>query len=69
MSYAFAYDHENYARWGSVYIAEIFLLPETALAAHALLVSGKHVARRSKSGSFNNVWSDLGLEQSIVKDS
>ena len=33
-----------------------------------MFVSGKHVAQRSDSGSFNNVWSDLGLEQSIVKD-
>ena len=67
VSFAFAYDHQNYTR--SVYLAEIFLLPDTAPEVHALFVSGNHVVQRSKSGSFNNVCSDLGLQQSIVKDS
>ena len=47
----------------------MLLLPETAPEVHAMFESGKHVVRRSGSGSFNNVWTDLGLEQSIVKDS
>ena len=69
MSYAFAYDHQNYARLGPIYLAEMFLLPETALEVHALFDSGKHVVRKSSSGSFSNVWTDLGLEQSVVMDS
>ena len=47
----------------------MLLLPETAPEVHGLFDSGKHVVRRSSSGSFNNVWTDLGLEQSVVKDS
>ena len=69
ISYAFAYDHQNYARWGPIYLAEMLLLPETAPEVQALFDSGEHVVRRSSSGSFNSVWTDLGLEQSAVKDS
>ena len=29
--------------------------------------NGKHVVTRSSHSSFNSVWSELGLEQSIVK--
>ena len=68
-SYAIAYDHQNYARWGPIYLAAMLRLPETTPEVHALSDSGKHVVRRSSSGSFNNVWTDLGLEQSVVKDS
>ena len=50
ISYAFAYDHQNYARWGPVYLAEMLLLPETAPEVHAMFESGKHVVRRSGSG-------------------
>ena len=45
----------------------MLLLPETFPEVHALLDSGKHVCQ-SSSGSFN-VWTDLGLEQSVVKNS
>ena len=69
ISYAFACDRQNCARWGLIYLAEMLLLPETAPEVHALFDSRIHVVRRSSSGSFNNVWTDLGLEQSVVKDS
>lgn len=66
--YAFAYDRQNYARWGPVYIAEMLRLPETDPDISETFESGKHVVNRSESGSFNSVWSDLGLEQTVVKD-
>ena len=47
----------------------MLLLPETATEVHALFDTGKHFVRRSSSGFFNNVWIDLGLEQTVVKDS
>ena len=47
----------------------MLLLPETAPEVHALLDSGKHVVCRSSSGSFNNVWTDFGIEQNVVMDS
>ena len=50
-----------------MYIAEMLLLPQTAPDVHEAFKEGKHVVTRS-SGSFNSVWSDLGLEQTIVTD-
>ena len=67
LCYAFAYDCHNYARWGPMYIAEMLLLPQTAPDVHEAFEEGKHVVTRS-SGSFNSVWSDLGLEQTIIRD-
>ena len=50
-----------------VYIAEMLLLPETALEMNKFQEGG-HIVKRSENTSFNTVWSDLGLEQSVVKD-
>ena len=50
-----------------MYIAEMLLLPQTAPDVHEAFEEGKHVVTRS-SGSFNSVWSDLGLEQTEVRD-
>ena len=66
--YAFAYDRQNYARWDPVYLAEMHLLKETAPEIHAEFERGKHVVTRSTKSRFNCVWSDLGLEQLVVKD-
>ena len=67
LCHAFAYDHQNYSRWGPVYIAEILLLTETA---PEVTQSFKRESMQSKFRKyiFNTVWSDLGLEQSVVKD-
>ena len=67
LCYAFAYDRPNYARWGPVYLAEMFLLPETAPEVQNFL-NGNHAVSRSQS-NFSTVWSDLGLGQTIVRDS
>ena len=66
--YAFAYYRQNYARWGPVYLAEMHLLQETAPEIYTEFQRGKHVVTRSSKSRFNSVWSDLGLEQSVVKD-
>ena len=57
--YAFAYDHQNYSCWGPVYIAGMFLLPETAPEVNTKFQEGEHVVKRSENTSFNTVWSDL----------
>ena len=69
LCYAFAYDHRNYSRWGPVYIAGMLLLSETAPEVNTKFQEGEHVVKHSENTSFNTVWSDLGLEQSVVKDS
>ena len=50
-----------------MYIAEMLLLPKTAPDVHEAFKEGKHVETKS-SGSFNSVWSDLGLEQTVARD-
>ena len=50
-----------------MYIAEMFLLPQTAADVHEAFEEGKHEVTRS-SGSFNSVWSDFRLEHTVVRD-
>ena len=52
-----------------VYTAEMFLLPETAPEVNTKLQEGEHVVKRSENTYFNTVWSDLELDQLVVKDS
>ena len=53
LCYAFAYDHQNYSRWGPVYITEMLLLPETAPEVNTKFQEGEHVVKRSENTSFN----------------
>ena len=69
LCYAFAYDQQNYSRWRPVCIAEMLLLPQTAPEVNTKFQEGEYVVKRSENTSFNTVLSDLGLEQSVVKDS
>ena len=61
ISYAFAYYHQNYARWGPVYLAEMLLLPETAPEVHAMYeIVFCYLSQE-------NMWFvDLGLDHSIM---
>ncbi len=59
--------HINYARWGSVAVAEANLLREEHPDIHEALSSGHgsvHHTKRPLSG----IWHDMGIEQSINKD-
>ena len=53
---------------GTVYVAEMSQLSETALMVFKEFMDRKHVIRNSDTTLFNSVWFDLGLEQSVVKD-
>ena len=59
-----AFDHTNYARWVPVYLADMHRLPETAPAVYEQFAMGNFPVKGSK-GRFNQVWSDLKLEQSL----
>ena len=67
LSYDFACNHLNYARWGSLYITEMHQLEETHLDVFAEFLDGKHTISRSTQESryFSRVWSDMAIEQSI----
>ena len=68
LPYFFAYDRINYSRWASVYLADMKSLARTAKEVYDEFLAGNHPVKRA-SGSFNQVWTDLALEQSVNKDS
>ena len=63
LPYFHAYDHTNYARWATVYLADMQLLPETAPEVFQEFTSGNFPVKGSDN-IFNQVWTDLKLEQS-----
>ena len=65
--YMFAYDHTNYARWMSVYLCDMRLLPSSAPSVQMEFEGGSHSVNRS-ANSFNMVWTDMTLEQSENRD-
>lgn len=67
LPYLFAVNHFNYARWVTVYLADMHLLPETAPEVYQQFQDGKHAVRRSPT-AFSSVWSDMGLEQTVNRD-
>ena len=62
-------DHLNYSRWLPVYIMDTCNLQEKALNVYNEFLRGNHTVSRSISQSFNPVWADTVLEQSINLDS
>ena len=67
--YFFAMDRMNYSRWLPVYIMDMRNLQEKALDVYNEFLRGNHTVSRSTSQSFNQVWTDMALEQSINLDS
>lgn len=61
-------DRVNYARWLPVYIMDMRQLPEKAPEVYNEFMNGNHAVSRS-SQSFNQVWTDMALEQSVNRDS
>ena len=68
LPYFHAYDHTNYARWATVYLADMQLLPETAPEVFQEFTSGNFPVKGSDN-IFNQVWTDLNLEQSLNRHS
>ncbi|KAI8487179.1 hypothetical protein Bbelb_349770 [Branchiostoma belcheri] len=66
--YFFALDRINYARWLSVYLADMQMLPSCAPDVHQQFVDGNHAVCRSQQ-PFSQVWTDMALEQTINCDS
>ena len=66
----FAYDHTNYACCGSLYCSEMFDLPNYNPEFFAQCELGNHMVNRLKykNQSFNNVWTDMGIEESMNRD-
>ena len=66
----FAYDHTNYVRWGSLYCSEMLDLTNYNPEFFAQCELGNHTINRLKCKyqSFNNVWTDMDIEQSVNRD-
>ena len=45
------------------------LLPQTAPAIHSEFVKGNHPVKRTSNSKFNQVWTDMGIEQTINHES
>ncbi len=56
-----AYNHNNYTRWGTVYLADMQLLPQTNPDIHKQFMDGNFVIKRSQH-PFNKISTDQGLE-------
>ena len=64
LPYFFAADRSNYARWTPVYILDMLSLPEPVQKSF----DEGQFAIRLIPGGFNNVWSDMATEMTIIKD-
>ena len=66
----FAYDHTNYAHWSSLYCSEMLDLPNYNPEFFAQCELRNRMVNRlkCKNQSFNNVWTDMGIEQSMNRD-
>ena len=66
----FAYDHTKYALWGSLYCSEMLDLPNYNPEIFAQCELENHTINRlkCKNQSFNNVWIDMGIKQSMNRD-
>ena len=65
LPYFFIINRTIYSRWMPVYILDMLELPAEIKSAFE---KGEFFIRQT-SGSFNGVWSDMGTEKTIIKDS
>ena len=65
LPYFFITNRTNYSRWMPVYILDMLELPAQIKSAFE---KGEFSIRQT-SGSFNGIWSDMGTEKTIIKDS
>ena len=65
--YDFVCNHQNYARWGTVHVAEMNILQEQHPDIFEKFREGQHTIHRSANTEkcFRGVWSDMEIEQSI----
>ena len=66
----FICNHQNYARWGSVYIEEMNKLQTEHPDLFQNFVAGYHTIHKTdkEESKFSGVWADIGIEQSINRD-
>ena len=66
LPYFFIADRQNYSRWGTLYALDMLTsLPEPVSEA---FLEGQFAVRQTP-GGFKGIWSDMGVETSIIRDS
>ena len=66
LPYFFIADRQNYSRWGTLYALDMLTsLPEPVSEA---FLEGQFTVRQTP-GGFKGIWSDMGVETSIIRDS
>ena len=69
LPYMFTIDKQNYARWLSVYVADMNVLHSTAPVVYNEIFNGKAFSVRRSTQPFNGVALDMCLEQSLNRHS
>ena len=67
LPYMFSFDKQNYARWLSVYLADMNSLETSAPTVYHEFLNGRALSVNGKSHHFNAVSLDMRLEQSLNK--
>ena len=60
LPYFAAFDHSNYTRWGVIFLADMKMLPQTALRVQQAFDSGDFVTKETAS-TFNQIPEDQAL--------
>ena len=61
LPYFAAFDHSNYTGWGVIFLADMKMLPQTALEVQQAFESGDVVTKETAS-TFNQIPDDQALE-------
>ena len=66
LPFDFTCNRKNYARWGSVYIAEVHKLQTDHPDVLQIFLIGHHTIHKADrdENKFSSVWSDMAIEQS-----
>ena len=65
LPYFFCMNKVNYACWMPVYILEMVNIPQQVRTAF----EDGQFAVREVAGPFNGIWSDMGTEKTVIRDS
>ena len=70
LPFDFICNHQNYARWGSVYIAEMNKLQTEHPDLFQNFVAGYHTIHKAdkEESKLSGVWADISIKQSINRD-
>lgn len=64
LPYFLVYDHVNYTRWVSVYVADKRLLPTTPPEVHAEFTPGNFGVQHTER-QINQIWTDMVLKHTV----